>query len=222
MKNRILKIRWSSFSWRNYMNRTTALGNTKRSLLTKTTLRKKPLNMPIKIVNISTTLLCDSGSACSIFNRSILSQVVKGIPHAFWIKGNVSLHFRTFWNEPIRIEGKVRAPIASNSWTSISAAFTVAADALNYLISWYLFDQLGLAVTQPSPSPGNQINTFSLSSEFKKHIAQNLPTLISRMGRPKTDVAKSIFNKISNLDIKRLDACLLTFKIKLILNSKSY
>ena len=34
----------------------------------------EPLNMPIKIGNINTTLLADSGSACSIHNRSLASQ----------------------------------------------------------------------------------------------------------------------------------------------------
>ena len=45
----------------------------------------KPLNMPIKIGNITTTLLLDSMSACSILNRSLTSQVVKSSPRAFWI-----------------------------------------------------------------------------------------------------------------------------------------
>ena len=35
----------------------------------------EPLNMPIKLGNISTTLLADSGSACSILNRSLATQV---------------------------------------------------------------------------------------------------------------------------------------------------
>ena len=33
----------------------------------------EPLNMPIKIGNISTTLLVDSGSSCSILNWSLAS-----------------------------------------------------------------------------------------------------------------------------------------------------
>ena len=36
----------------------------------------EPLSMPIKIGNITTTLLVDSGSPCSILNRSLTSQVV--------------------------------------------------------------------------------------------------------------------------------------------------
>ena len=37
----------------------------------------EPLNMPIKIGNISSTLLVDSRSACSILNRSLATQIIK-------------------------------------------------------------------------------------------------------------------------------------------------
>ena len=86
-------------------------GKDKTVALIQNDFAKKPLNMPNKIGNISTTLLLDSGSACSIFNCSIASQVMKSSPHAFWIHEDVSPHFSTFWNEPIRIEGKIRAPV---------------------------------------------------------------------------------------------------------------
>ena len=45
----------------------------------------EPLNMPLKIGNVNTTLLVDSGSACSILNHSLASQVVQSSPRAFWI-----------------------------------------------------------------------------------------------------------------------------------------
>ena len=47
--------------------------------------KMEPINMPIKIGNINTTLLEDSGSACSILNRTLASQVVQSSPRAFWI-----------------------------------------------------------------------------------------------------------------------------------------
>ena len=40
----------------------------------------EPLNMPVKIGKISTTLLVDSGSACSFLIRSLASQVVQSSP----------------------------------------------------------------------------------------------------------------------------------------------
>ena len=133
----------------------------------------EPLNMPIKIHNISTTLLVEYGSACSILNRSLATQVVNSSPLAIWIHEQGSPHLRTFSNEPIRIEGKIKTPITRNGWTLNSATFTLVADGLKLLIGRDLVDRLGLAVTQSSSVKVNQVNTIVSSSEFKDHIAQN-------------------------------------------------
>ena len=76
----------------------------------------EPLNMPIKFGSTSTTLLGDSGSSCSILNRSLAKQVVKSSPHAVWIHEKVSPQLRTFSNEPITIEGKIQTvPLQATS-----------------------------------------------------------------------------------------------------------
>ena len=85
----------------------------------------EPLNMPIKIGNINTTLLVDSGSACSILNRSLALQVVQSNPRAFRISEKVSPQLRNFSNEPIQVEGKIQSPITSKGWACDSATFTV-------------------------------------------------------------------------------------------------
>ena len=90
----------------------------------------EPLNMPVKIGNINTTLLVDSGSACSILNRSLASQVVQSSPRAFWINETVTPQLRTFSNEPIQVEVKIQTPITSEGWTCDAAIFTVLADGL--------------------------------------------------------------------------------------------
>ena len=100
----------------------------------------EPLNMPIKIGNINTTLLVHSGGACSILNRSVASQVVQGNPRAFLISEKTSPQLRTFSNEPIQVERKIQCPITSNGWTCDSAKFTVVADGLKSLIGRDLFD----------------------------------------------------------------------------------
>ena len=120
----------------------------------------EPLNMPIKISNITTRLLVDSGSACSILNRSLASQVVQSSPRAFWISKKVFTHLWTFSNEPIHVEGKIQSPITSNWWTFDSATFTVVADGLKSLIGRVLFDQLGLAVTQSTSLKCNLLFVF--------------------------------------------------------------
>ena len=150
----------------------------------------EPLNMPVKIGNITTSLLVVSGSACSIFNRSMASQVVQSSPRAFWINKTVSLQLRTFSNEPIQVDGKIQSPITSKGWTCEVATFTVVADNLKSLIGLDLFDKLGLAVTQSTSQKGNRVNNVS-SPEIKAQIRKTFPELISRIGRSKNRVARS-------------------------------
>ena len=154
----------------------------------------EPLNMPIKIGNFNTTLLVDSGSACSILNRSHALQVVQSSPCAIWISEQMPPQLRTFSNEPIQVEGKVQASITSNGWTCDSATFTVVADGLKSLIGRDLFDRLGLAVTQSTSQKSKCVNNIS-SPEFIRLIAKTFPELVSRIGRSKNHVAKSKFHK---------------------------
>ena len=144
----------------------------------------EPLNMPVKIGNINTTLLVDFGSACSILNRSLASQVVQSSPSAFWINETVSPQLRTFSNEPFQVEGKIQLPITSKCWTCDVATVTVVADRLNSLIG------RDLSTSQKN----NRVNNIS-SPEFKKQIAKTFPELISRIGRSKNHVARSKFHK---------------------------
>ena len=154
----------------------------------------EPLNMPLKVGNINTTLLVDSGSACSILNRSLASRVVQSSPRAFWISEKVSPQLRTISNEPIQVEGKIQSPITSKGWTCDSATFTVVADGLKSPIGRALFERLGLAVTQSTSQTGNCVNNIS-SPEFKEQILKTFPELISRIGRSKNHVTKSKFHK---------------------------
>ena len=154
----------------------------------------EPLNMPLKIGNVNTTLLVDSGSACSILNHSLASQVVQSSPRAFWINETTPPQLRTFSNEPIAVEGKIQAPITSKGWACDSATFTVVADGLKSLIGLDLFAQLGLALTQSTFLKGNRVNNIA-SPEFKEQIAKTFPGLVSRIGRSKSHVAKSKCHK---------------------------
>ena len=58
----------------------------------------EPLNMPLKIGNVNTTLLVDSGSACSILHHSLASQVVQSSPRAFWMHESSPPQLRNFSN----------------------------------------------------------------------------------------------------------------------------
>ena len=154
----------------------------------------EPLNMPLKIGNVNTTLLVDSGCACSILNHSLASQVVHSSPRTFWVNETTPPQLRTFSNEPIQVEGKIQAPITSKGWACDSATFTVVADGLKSLIGCDLIAQLGLAVTQSTFLKGNRVNNIA-SPEFKEQIATTFPGLVLRTGRSKNHVAKSKFHK---------------------------
>ena len=178
--------------------------------------------MPIKIGNITTSLLVDCISACSILNRSLASQVVQSSARAFWISQKVFPQLRTFSNEPIHVKGKIQAPITSNGWTFDSATFTVVADGLKSLIGRDLFDQLGLAVTQSTSLKGNLVNNISSSSEFREQIAKTFPELISRIGRSKNHVAKFKFHKNFQPRHQKADVFQSVCQIKSITNLGNY
>ena len=175
--------------------------------------------MPVKIgkINTNTTLLVDSGSACSNLNRSLAPQVVQSSPRAFWTNETVSPKFRTFSNEPLQLEGKIQSPITSKGWTCEVATFTVVADGLKSLIGRDLFDKLGLAAIHSTSQKGNRVNNIS-SPEFREQIAKTFPELISRIGRSKNHVARSKFNKDFQPRHQKLDVFQLIYNKKLILN----
>ena len=172
--------------------------------------------MPIKIGNINTTLLADSGSACSILNRSLASQVIQSSPRAFWVSEQMPPQLRTFSNIPIQVEGKIQASIMSNGWTCDSATFTVVADGLKSLIGRDLFDRLGLAVTQSTSQKRKCVNNIS-SPEFKELIAKTF----SELGDQRITWQNLNFIKTFNLDIKKVDEFLLNYKKKSILNLRN-
>ena len=116
------------------------------------------LKMPIKIGNITTTLLIDSGSACSILIQSLATRVLNSNPLAIWVREIKEPKLRTFSNEPIQFEGKIRTPITSNCCQILAATFTVVANGLKLLIVRDLSNQLGHAVTQSIKQKGNQKN----------------------------------------------------------------
>ena len=120
----------------------------------------EPLNMPIRIENISTSLLVDFGSACSILNQSLASRVVNSSSYAFWVRQKANPKLKNFSNKSIRIEDKIQTPLLSNGWNTRSATFTVVADGLKSLFDRYLFYHLGLSVTHATSSSINQVIQF--------------------------------------------------------------
>ena len=62
----------------------------------------EPLNMPLKIGNVNTTLLVDSGSAYSILNHSLALQVVQSSPRALGFMNQHHHNYGTFRMNPYK------------------------------------------------------------------------------------------------------------------------
>ena len=110
--------------------------------------KSEPLNLPIKIGNISRNFFVDSGNPCSSLNNSLAVRVVNSIPFAMRVLEIIQPQLRTFSNEPIHIEVMFRTAVTSNGWHTSATTFIVVVDGLKPLIGCDLFDQLRLAVTQ--------------------------------------------------------------------------
>ena len=86
---------------------------------------------------------------------------------------------KTFANEPINIMGMIQAPIASRGGRIEDAEFVVARDGLKPLIGRYLFDALGISVTQtPNSNEYSMFNTITPQCPFKTRTAKQFPQLI--------------------------------------------
>ena len=140
-------------------------------LLQSTTVSKiEPIYLPIKIGNVSTTLLFDSGSACSVLDRSLTTRVVKSNQQAISVSEINKRQLRTFSNEPSQTKGKRRTSVASNGWHISAAEFKVVAEGLKPLICCNLSDELKLSVTQfPSKKLINK-KYFNIILQFPKLI----------------------------------------------------
>ena len=153
-------------------------------------------NTTLQIGNTQVGLLTDSGSVCSILNESLAKEIVDNSTLARWLMTATAQELKTFSNEPINVMGTIQAPIASNGWRLEDAEFVVVRDGLRPLIDRDLIVALRISVTQtPYPNEGSMVNTITTQCPFKFRIANQLPQLISRIGRSKIHIVKSKFHK---------------------------
>ena len=78
--------------------------------------KTETLNMPIKIGEISTTQLVESGSACSILKKSLAAKVVINNSYAIWVREINNQQLWTFSTQLLPLEVKIRTPVTRNSW----------------------------------------------------------------------------------------------------------
>ena len=159
-------------------------------------IQMEPKNTTLQIGNSQVGLLIDSGSVCSVLNESLATEIVDNSTFARWPTTAPVQELKKFANEPITVIGMIQAPIESNGWRIEDAEFVVVKDGLKPLIGRDLFEAIGISITQALCSnEGSMVNTITTQCPFKTRIADQLPQLMSRIGRSKINIVKSKFNK---------------------------
>ena len=146
-------------------------------------LKVEPKNKTLQIGNKGVGLLIESGSACSILNESLATEVINNSSLLRWLTTAPSKELKTFANEPIPVIGLMQTPVESNGRRIEDAELVVVRDSRKPLNGRHLFDALGISVTQtPNSFEGSMIN-INTQCPFKKRIANPFPQLFTRIGR---------------------------------------
>ena len=92
----------------------------------------------------------------------------------------------------------MQTPKEINGWRIEDAENVADKDGLKPLNCRDLFDALGLSITQTLNSiTGNMINSITIQCPYRTKIANQLPHLISRIGRSEVHIARSKLHKRS-------------------------
>ena len=106
------------------------------------------MNVNICIGNTNTKTLLDSGSVCTIINKSHPNAVVLDCQESFG--GTIVGDARTqnFLHLFAKTIGLIRSSVKCNDWVATDVNLTVVEDGHRPMIGRDLFSQLGLSLTQ--------------------------------------------------------------------------
>ena len=153
----------------------------------------EPVNLDICVGNTTTKALLNSGSLCTIFNKSLANAVVSACKGSYWVQSPEIHDLKTFSNDIIKISGVINTSIKCNDWIAIGVDVTAVEDAHRPIIGRDLFSKLGFSLTQLK-----QVANFDQNQcLIKKQIAFDFPGLIKRIGKSLTHSVKSTFHKQS-------------------------
>ena len=121
----------------------------------------------------------DSGSVCTIINRSLANAVVLNSQKSFWVQSPENIDIKTFSNEFIKTIGVINTSVKCKDWAAKNVNVTVVEDGHRPTIGRILIPQLGI-----SPKQTKQISNVDQNQcLIKKQIAFDFPGLISRNGK---------------------------------------
>ena len=128
------------------------------------------INMTTTNGSFSTTLLVDSGRACSILDTSFATRVARSSPEAIWVSEMDKPQLRTLSN-PIEAKSNIRTPVTSNGWHITDAGLKDVDDGLKPLMTTIFLISLDLQSHDSNLKKGNQVNIISTDCAIKKHVA---------------------------------------------------
>ena len=151
----------------------------------------EPVNLEICVGNTKTRALVDSGSVCTIVNKSLADAVVSECNESYWVQSPEIHDLKTFSNDIIKIVGVINTSIKCNDWIATGVDVTVVEDGHRPIIGRDLFPKLGL-----SPTQLKQVANFDQNQcLIKKQIAFDFPDLVTRIGKSLKHSVKSTFHK---------------------------
>ena len=74
----------------------------------------EPVNLNICIENTSAKALVDSGSVCTIINKSLPTAVVSDRNESFWVQSAEMHELKTFSNDLIKTIGVIKTSVKCN------------------------------------------------------------------------------------------------------------
>ena len=150
----------------------------------------------------------DSGSVCTIVNKSLADTVVSECNESYWVQSPKIHDLKTFSNDIIKIVGVINTSIECNDWIATGNDVTVVEDGHRPIIGRDLFPKLGFSLTQLKQVANIDQNQCLI----KKQIAFDFPKLVTRIGKSLKLSVKSTFQKkfpinlqpLVNIELKKL------------------
>ena len=136
----------------------------------------EPGNLDICIGNTKTKALVDSGSVCTVINKSFANSVVSECKGSFWVQSPEMHDLNTFSIDLIKIIGVIKTTIKCNDCVATGVNVTVVEDSHSPIIGRDLFPKLGFSITQTK----QVANVDQNQCLIRKQIALDFPGLISR------------------------------------------
>ena len=151
----------------------------------------EPVNLDIWVGITTTKALVDSGSVCTIINKSLANAVVSACKESYWVQSPEIQDLKTFSNDIIKIFGVINTSIKCNDWIATSVDVTVVEDGHRPIIGRDLFSKLGFSLTQLK----KVANIDQKQCLINKQIAFDFPGLITSIGKSLKHSVKSTFHK---------------------------